>query len=187
MISKDNFMKLAFAIEMALLPIVICCNLYFSKTVVGIIVCAVALMFAVREILKNRFDFKSILLGDIATSITISVLLIFLMAIGLMDIAIGVVAVVMTILMNTLHICLCKKGMADFVESVDFCFTLFAFLQVVATALTLFLPTFFKPSLVLVGAFAIIFTTLISVGYKVYYSFKYLNIWSKIKSVFSKK
>jgi len=49
------------------------------------------------------------------------------------------------------------------------------------------LPTFFKPSLVLVGAFAIIFTTLISVGYKVYYSFKYLNIWSKIKSVFSKK
>lgn len=182
MTRNDTFFKLLFAIELALLPLIVFAYHFMEHTwimclfIAGVLVCRVWM-----EIFKDKFSFKSNLINAIGSVITLGFVLIFMACVKLISVPLAIVTVVVVVLTNIFKLCLFNKHMPELIEAVDFCFTMFECLTFIALAFVLVSDLVSN-----IAMFAIIITGAVSIAYKVFYAFKYMDLWINIKVAFKK-
>ena len=170
MTKNDLFFKILFAIQIALLPIVVATTLISSLPVwaTSIALAGVLLAKIWVEVFKDKQNFTHKIMCYIGSVITFAVLLIFLEMKGVIDLWIAILAIVLITLHSAFNIILKKKVMPETIEAIDYCFVLFEILTLIA-----FTFAFYNITMTNIGLFAIILSTAVSVAYKVYYCIKF--------------
>lgn len=181
MTRNNLFFKILFAIELALLPMVIFAYLFLAKWAMGVFIGGILLAKIWLHIFNDKTKSSTIIIS-IGNIIIFSVLLVLFMATELISVALGVVVLILVVLQNIFKITLRNKALNETIEAVDYCYTLFECLALGAfTFLTFY-------SLVSnVGLFAMLLTSLVAVAYKIFYTLKYTNLISTLKNMFRRK
>ncbi|MBR2970111.1 MAG: hypothetical protein IKC49_03550 [Clostridia bacterium] len=182
MTRNDLFYKILFAIEIALLPIVIFADMFIADWTMGLFISAILVCKIWREIFKNRDSRSHHIIGCIASILVFVTLIVYFMSIDVINLAIGIVAVVAVVIMQLFDVFTFNKRINDTIKAVDSCYMIFECLTLVSLVFAIY-----DSMTTNIGLFAIILTALVSVGYKVYYIFKYTDLVGNIKSIFKKK
>ncbi len=182
MTRNDLFYKVLFAIEIALLPIVIFAEMFIADWTMGLFIAAILACKIWREIFKDRENRAQHLIGCIASILVFTTLIVYFMILDVIGIVIGVISIVAILLMQVLDIVTFNKHINDTIRAVDSCHMIFECLTLVSLIFAIYYSLTTN-----IGLFAIILTALVSVGYKLFYIFKYTNVIGKIKSIFKKK
>lgn len=164
---KDTYFKLMFALEMALLPLAIFAKLFLPVWSVGLFVAGILLCKIWREIFRNRQIKYQTVVSAIANIATSLVLLALFMSMGILNKAVGIIAIIVIALKSACEIVLFDQELPEFVDSVAYCAVLFE-------CLTMFSMTFAYAyaTILTVCTIASILTGVIYVGYTVYYLIK---------------
>lgn len=183
MTRNDTFFKILFAIELAIIPLVIFAYHFMEQQwFMGLFIAGI---FACRfwmEIFKNKASFQHLLINAIGSVLTLSLILIFFACIKLVNLPLAIVAIVAVVLCNVMKLVMRNKRMPEMIDAVDFCFMVFECLTLLALAFVL------KSVLVVnIGLIAITITSAVSLVYKVFYAFKYTDLWINIKKLFRRK
>lgn len=181
MTRNDAFYKILFAIEIALLPMVIFAYLFLEPWTVGVFVAGVLVAKIWLELFNNK-TFSHVLIKSIGNVLVFAVLLILFMAIGAINIALGVFALIFVILANIFKLALYSRQINDTIEAVDYCYVIFECLAILAFTFTMFYNLVTN-----IALFAILLTAVVSVSYKVFYTFKYTNFVLTLKNLFKRK
>ena len=183
MAKNDTFFKILFAIELALLPLIIYAHNFIDVTwglplfVVALFVCRVWV-----EIFKDRQNFKSQLINSIGAVITFAFVMIFYACTTDISTVIVVLSIVAIVLVHTLKLALFNKTMPEFIDAVSFSFIIFE-------CLSLLLVAFIHKAefLANIGLISILIAGVVIILYKIYYAFRYTYLWSNIKKLFRRK
>ena len=182
MTKNDNFFKILFAIELALIPMVIFSQLFLETWAMSLILGGIVVAKIWREIFKNKESKQHSIISAIASVCEFGVLIIYFSVKELLLLPLAISAVVIIVLFNLLKIAFFDVKLNETIEAVDFCIIIFEILTLVAFAIMNLveqITTIALWTLVLAGA--------VSVIYKIYYGFKYDNWAGKIKAIFRKK
>lgn len=182
MTKNDGFFKILFAIELALIPMVIFANLFLETWAMSLFIGGIAVAKVWREIFKEKENKQHIIISAIASICEFGVLIVYLATEKLLLLPLAIAAVVVIVLFNLLKVVFANVAMTETIEAVDFCVIIFELLTLVSFAIMNMvdqITTIALWTLVLAGA--------VSVIYKIYYGFKYDNWASKIKAIFRKK
>jgi len=184
--TRNNLLfKILFAIELALLPMVIFAKLLLTNApwAMGVFVAGILLAKIWLHIFNDKTKSSTVIIS-IGNILVFAVLLILFMATGMVPIALGVIVLVLITLQNIFKIALYNKSLNETVEAVDYCYTLFECLTLIA-----FTVIMVEKLLIIskIGLFAIILTSALAVIYKIYYTIRYTNFISSLKNLFRRK
>lgn len=180
--TRNNLLfKILFAIELALLPMVIFAYLFLAPWAMGVFIAGVLLSKIWLHIFNDKTK-SSIVILAIGDILVFSVLLIMFMALGLVNVAIGVVIIILVSLQSVFKIYLYNKSLNETIEAVDYCYTLFQCLTLAAFTFLTFYALISN-----IGLFAILLTSAVAVLYKIFYTFKYTNFVANLKNLFRRK
>lgn len=183
MARNDIFFKILFAIEVALLPLIIFSYHFVQQAwVMGILIAGVMVCRIWMEIFKDKHNFQHNVINSIGSIATIGIILIFLASVKVVVAPIAIVAVIMVVLGNVMKIAMFNKHMPDMINAVDLCYTMFE-----CTALLTFAFARMSTLISNLGMFTLIITSAVSVVYKIYFAFKYTDLWNNIKKFFTRK
>lgn len=177
--TRNNLIfKILFAIELALLPMVIFSYLFLPGWSVCLFIAGVLL----DKIWLHLFNDKtraSVAIISVGNILIFSVLLILFMATGFINMLLGIFALVFIVLSNIFRICLYNKKLNETIEAVDYCSVIFECLTVIGLAIISFYSLVAN-----IGLFALLLTGVVAVLYKGYYTIKYTNFISNLKKLF---
>lgn len=179
---NDGFFKILFAIEVALIPMVIFAHMFLETWAMSLILGGIVVAKIWREIFKNKESKQHSIISAIASVCEFGVLIIYFITEKLLLLPLAISAVVVIVLFNLLKVVFANVTMGETIEAVDFCVIIFEILVLVAFAIMNMvdqITTISLWTLVLAGA--------VSVIYKIFYGFKYDNWAGKIKSIFRRK
>lgn len=180
MTRNDTFFKILFAIEVALIPLVMASYLMMPTWTVGLFIAGIFVVKVWMELFKDK-DMKShLIINTIGNTLTISTLIIFFMAQGIIAIWLGTVVVVLAILFNLFKVFMNSTTFPEMLEAVDTCFMLFECLLLIALTFIIF-----NDLLTTISLFTLLLTSAVSVAYKIFYWLKYEEGIKKIKNFFS--
>lgn len=181
--TKNNlFYKILFAIEIALLPMVIFANLFIEKWAVGLIIAGILVCKIWREVFKDKDSKGENIISNIASAIVDATLIVFFITIGSVNMVLGVFAVVLILAMTISNILTFKKIKSSTIQAMDSCYVIFDFFLLMA----LMFVYFYNP-IASIALFAIVLTSVASLASKIWYVLKYTNLGNKIKSIFKRK
>lgn len=175
MARNDTFLKILFAIEVALVPMVIFAYLFLPEWSMGIFVAGILLTKIWVELFKNKLNSTHVIMIAIGNIFIFTTLLIFFMVKGLVNIPLSIVVIVLIWLFNILNVLMRNKSIPDTILAVDYCYVLFEILTLIA-----FTFLVFSSLVTYIGLYAILLTTAVSIIYKIYYAIRYLGIFNKI-------
>ena len=188
MTRNDTFFKILFAIEIALLPLIMASYIFTinteSKWVVGLFVAGALAVKIWLEIFKNKSDKNHIIINSISNMLTVASLVIFFTIYGLISNVVCVFVVLLTVLVNILKIVLHDRVLPEIINAVDSCFTLFECLFLIGLCLNFIIAYDFVTN---ISLFALLLTSAVSVLYKLYYLAKYHGLFDRIKNTFRRK
>ncbi len=176
MIKNDLFFKILFAIELALLPLVVFAYLFLPLWAMGLIIAGVLLAKIWMELYKDRLSFTHTLISSIASVVVFTTLLILFINAGFVNQTLAIADIILIFFMNLFLVLLKNKNMPEFIEAVDYCYMLFEIL----TLISFIFLAYNNTVIVLIGLFTLLLTTVLSVGYKLYYFCRY----TKFNSLF---
>lgn len=179
---NDGFFKILFAIELALIPMVIFAHLFLETWAMSLILGGIAIAKVWREIFKEKDNKQHTIISSIATICEFGVIIVYLATEKLLMLPLAVTAVVVMVLFALLKVVFANTTMGETIEAVDFCVIIFEILTLISFAIMNIvdqISTIALWTLVLSGA--------VSVIYKIYYGFKYDNWAGKIKTIFRRK
>ena len=176
MTKNDYIYKILFAVELALVPLVIFASMFMPNWSVCIFLICMAVCKIWREILKDKTSFVQNLINSIAGGVGLGVILLYFTCVKAVPIALGVVSIIAVILYNLLRATRFGKHMPDTIDAVDFCYMLFEILLI----LTLSIIDFYSLASN-VAIFAVIITAVVSIAYKVYFLIRYTDLLEKLK------
>lgn len=183
MARNDLLFKILFALQVALIPLVIFA-FHFVETawVMGLLVGGAFVCHVWMEIFKDKFSFQHNLINSIGSIITIGLLLVFLACVEVIIVPIAVIAIIAVIFANIMKMAMLNKHMPEMIEAVDFCYTIFECILLLALA-------FARVSIIItnIAMFAVIITAVVTVAYKIFFAFKYTDLVSNIKKLFTRK
>lgn len=186
MTRNDTFFKILFAIEIALLPLIMASYIFTinteSKWVVGLFVAGALAVKIWLELFKNKQDKHHVIINSIANILTIVSLVIFFTIYGYILKVVCAFVVILAVLMNVLKIVMREKVLPETIDAVDSCYTLFECLFLAGLSFVIFYDLVTN-----IALFAILLTSAVSVLYKLYYLAKYNNVFDKIKNTFRRK
>ncbi len=187
MTRNDRFFKILFAIEIALLPLVMAAYVLTKnsefKWVPGLIVAGVLIVKIWLEIFKNKQDKSHLIINSIASILTSASLVIFYTVNNHIEsVVVCVFVVLLVVLMNVLKIVLRDRILPEMINAVDSCFILFECLLLVGLSFVVF-----NNLITNIALFALLLTTTVSVLYKLYYLARYYNVFDRIKNTFRRK
>lgn len=164
---KNTFFKIMFALEMAILPLVVFAKLFLPIWAVGLFVACVLLCKVWREIFRDRHSKFESIVSAIANFATSLVLLSLFMTMDILNKPVGILAIILISLTSVCEILMFEQPLPEFVDSVAYCAVLFE-------CLMLFAMTFaYAYSLILtICCIACILTGVVYVGYTLYYLVK---------------
>jgi len=171
MAKNDLLFKILFAVQVALLPVVIAFDLIetFPSWAVTLAIVGVLLCKIWAEVFKDKHNLMHKILSGVATIATFAVMLFFLEFKGIIAMWLAILTTVLVVLFIALSILLRSKVMPEVIEAIDYCFILFEILTLLA-----FSFAFYYVTMTNIGLFAIVLTTAVSVAYKAYFCIKYL-------------
>lgn len=181
MTKNNTFFKILFAIELALLPMVIFAQLFLQEWTICLFIAGVLLAKIWIELFNDK-TFQSIIIIAINNILTFAVLLILFMSLGKINLLLGIFALIFIVLMNVLKVTLYTKAINDTIQAVDYCYTLFECLTLIGLAILCFFEM-----LTTIGLFAILLTSVVSVSYKIFYICKYTDFIANLKALFRRK
>lgn len=181
MTRNDTFFKILFAIEIALLPLVIAANMLMPKWSIGLFVAGILIVKIWLELFKNRESKTHAIINAIGNVATVSTLVIFFTVLDLINIVLCVFVVIFAVLMNLLKVLMFSKKMPDLIDAVDSCYVLFECLTLIGLTFVLFYDLITN-----IGLFALLLTSIVSVAYKLFYLYKFYDVNGKIKNLFAK-
>ena len=179
---NDGFFKILFAIELALIPMVIFSHLFLENWAMSLILGGIVVAKVWREIFKDKQSKSHAVISAIASVCEFCVLTIYFVTENLLLSPLAISAVVVIVLFNLLKVVFTNVTISDTIEAVDFCVVIFELLTLVAFAIMSFvdqIATISLWTLVLAGS--------VSVIYKVYFGFKYNNWAGIIKGIFRRR
>lgn len=179
MTKNDLFFKILFAIELALLPMVIFAYLFLPLWAMGLILAGVLLAKIWMELYKDKLSFAHTIIDSVGSIIMFTTLLILFINAGFVNQTLAIADIILIFFMNLFKIVLNNKNMPEFIEAVDYCYVLFEIL----TLISFIFLAYNNTVIVVIGLFTLLLTTAISVGYKLYYFVRY----TKINSIFWRK
>lgn len=182
MTRNDTFFKILFAIELALLPLVMASYILFPTWVVGLFVAGVLIAKIWVELFKNKDNKSHIIINSIGNVLTISSLVIFFTVYEYINVTLCVFVVILSVLMNLLKVVMFEKAMPEMVDAVDTCFMLFECLTLASLSFVVFYQLVTN-----IALFALLLTAIVSVAYKLYFLCRTYDVWGKIKSLFRRK
>lgn len=164
MTKNDMFYKILFAINLALLPLVIFASLKIEeKWAICLFLAAVLLVKVWLELFKDRYSFEHAIISSISSMFTFGVLLLLFASNSYINMALAIIVVFLIVLYNVLFLLQYKVQLPDFVQAVDYCYMLFE-----CIALACFIIIAYYNVASLIAIFALLLTTAVSVGYKGY-------------------
>ena len=149
---NDTIYKILTAVQLALLPMVFFANLLLPTWSIGLMIGGIAL----------------------AKIIVFTTLLILFIVNGTINVALGVVAIVLIALMNVSMIFLFNHELTETIDAEDFCFMLFECLLLISLTFVMFYDM-----ICLICLIAILLTSAVTIGYKLYYLIKNRSIRRK--------
>ena len=182
MTRNDTFFKILFAIEIALLPLVMAAYILMPDWTVGLFIAGVLAAKIWLELFKNNDDKTHQIIMMIGNILTISTLVIFFMVEGYITVALGTSVVILCVLFGLLKFFMKDNTMPEIVEAVDTCYMLFECLLLIGLTFVVF-----HELVTTIALFTLLLTSAVSVGYKVYHAFKYNRVFDKIKNLFRRK
>ena len=182
MTRNDTFYKILFAIQLALIPLVLAAYYLMEDWTVGLFIAASLGVKIWLELFRTRENITNKIISAVGNVLTLATLIIFFAAQGYLSVVLCVFAVIFVILMNILSVCLHGKTMPETIEAVDFCYMLFECFVLVGMTFVVF-----NQLVTNIGLFAILLTAVVSVAYKVYYVVKCTDFVGRVKSLFRKK
>lgn len=182
MTRNDTFYKILFAIQLALIPLVLAAYYLMEDWTVGLFIAGSLVVKIWMELFRVKENFTHKIISVVGNVLTLSTFIIFFTAKGYLNVALCVFAVLFLILMNILSVCLHDKTMPETIDAVDFCYMLFECFVLVGMTFVVF-----NQLVTNIGLFAILLTSLVSVVYKVYYVVKCTDFVGRIKSLFRRK
>ena len=182
MTRNDTFYKILFAIEIALIPLVLAAYYLMADWTVGLFIAGVLIVKIWMELFKDRENLSHKIIGAVGNVLTLSTLVIFFTTQGYLEVALCVFVVVFLVLMNILKVCLHNKTMPETIDAVDFCYMLFECFTLIAMTFVIF-----NQLVTNIALFAILLTSIVSVAYKIYFVVKYTDFIGKVKNLFKRK
>jgi len=182
MTKNDGFFKILFAIEIALIPMVVFANMFLENWALSLFIGGILVVKIWRQVFKEKDNNAHAIIDSIASVIEFSSLIIYFAVQKMLILPLSIVAVVVLILFGLLKIVFVNVKMNETIEAVDFCFVIFEFLTLIALIV---LPFFNQ--IATITLWTIVLCGAVSVIYKVYYGFKYDSWASKIKAIFTKR
>ena len=182
MTRNDGFYKILFAIEIALISMVVFANMFLENWALSLFVGGILVVKIWRQIFKEKDNKAHTIIASIASMLEFSILIIYFAAQKMLILPLAIVAVVIVVLYGLLKIAFANVKMIETIDAVDFCFVIFEFLMLVAFVI---LPFFGQ--IATIALWTIVLCGAVSVIYKVYYGFKYDSWGSKIKAIFTKR
>ena len=182
MTRNDTFYKILFAIQLALIPLVLAAYYLMEDWTVGLFIAASLGVKIWLELFRTRENTTHKIISAVGNVLTLATLIIFFAAQGYLSVVLCVFAVIFVVLMNILSVCLHGKTMPETIEAVDFCYMLFECFVLVGMTFVVF-----NQLITNIGLFAILLTAVVSVAYKVYYVVKCTDFVGRVKSLFRKK
>ena len=178
---NDGFFKILFAIELALIPMVIFAHMYLENWAMSLILGGIVVAKVWREIFKEKENKSHLVISAIASLIEFGVLIIYFATEKLLLLPLAISAVVVIVLFNLLKVVFANVTSSDTIEAVDFCVIIFELLALVAFAIMSFvdqIATISLWTLVLAGS--------VSVLYKIYFGFRYNNWAGRVRGFFQR-
>ncbi|MBE5741261.1 MAG: hypothetical protein E7351_01865 [Clostridiales bacterium] len=182
MTRNDYFFKILFAIEIALLPMVIFSYILLPSWTVGLFIAGVLVAKIWLELFKEKERFSHAVIMAIGNILTISTLTILFTVYQYINIVLCVFVMIFVVLMNLLKIAMFHIHLVDTIYAVDYCYMLFECLALVA--MIFIVVNTLATNIALI---AILMTAVVSVVYKVYYAIRYMGVLSGIKELFRKR
>ena len=187
MTRNDTFFKILFAIELALLPLVMAANILLPVWAIGLFITGILVAKIWMELFKNKENHTHTVISAIGNALTISTLAIFFTAQGYIDsVALCVFVVIFAVLANIFKALLFKSNMPEMVDAVDACGVLFEYFVLVALIVVVLRTVETTQLIVNVALFALLLTSLVSAVYKLFYVFRTYDVWTKTKNFFAK-
>lgn len=187
MTRNDTFFKILFAIEIALLPLIMASYIFVegsnNEWTVGLFVAGILAVKIWIELFKNKDSKMHLIINAIGSILTVSTLVIFFTVKGYIDsVVLCVFVVILAVIMNLMKIALNGKNIPEMINAVDSCYMLFECLMLIGMTFVV------VNSLVTnIALFALILTSVVSIAYKVYYILKFEGGIDKIKSLFRRR
>jgi len=182
MTKNDGFFKILFAIELALIPMVIFSHIYLPTWAMGLILGGIAVAKLWREIFKDRESKQHTIISAIASVCEFGVLIIYFATEGALLLPLAISAVVVIVLFNLLKVVFAGANMNETIDAVDFCIIVFELLTLVALAIMNIVD-----QITTISLWTLVLSGSVSVIYKIYYGFRYDNWGGKIKAIFRRK
>lgn len=183
MTRNDYLYKILFAVELALLPMVLFAYLFIPQTwTIGLFIAGIAICKIWREVFRDKVSFTHTIINSIASAVVFTFLLIMLTAIGAINSVLAVFVLVFVLFAKTFDVLFFNVHMNDTVEAIDFCFSLFEIATLIGFTFVLNYSM-----IATVGLFALLLTGITSVAYKLYFTIRYTDFWNGIKNFFRKK
>ena len=183
MIAKnDNFYKFLFALEMALLPIVLCANLIMPEWALPIVIGIICIVKFWRETFKDKSSRTHVVVSSISSICEFALLFILFMCKGLINLPLSIVVLVLIALYQLFIQVFFGTQFNDTISAVDFCYRVFEYITLVSLALVIYYE-----QAIIVALCAMLLSTVISMGYKLYYGFRYHRWGKRIKLLFKKR
>ncbi len=175
---NDILYKILFAVELALLPLIIFAGLYLPKWGLSLFIAGLLLVKIWIELFKDRANFVHSIIDAIGSVAVYTTLIIFFICRDELNLALGVSVIVLIWIYYIMLLSMNKKNMPEFIDAVDFSYVLF---ECITIAAFVFLPYFSTVSNI--GLVAMILTSVVSICYRIYFIFKY----TRLNNIFRKK
>lgn len=182
MAKNDIFYKILFAIEIALLPLILAADILLPSWIISLFIACILIVKIWLKLFKEKEKLSHTIINSISSISTISVLVIFFTVKNYIELYLCILVVVFVVLANVLQIYLHNKTLPETISAVDFCYVLFE----ISFLIGLIILSFTELPLN-IALFAILLTAVVLAGYKIYYTFRYTNLINKLKDVFRRK
>ena len=174
----NNYMRYRglFAVEMALLPLMVAFKLIIGTWAVCIPLILLAVCRCVMIFIKNRAKLNDHIIESVWDAIIIEFLAIYFTVLGFIPAWLSIVVCILVPLYEALNIYFYSKPLSEIVQALDFCYLAFVFTTIISLSFVMVVDVVAKVSLI-----AIMLTTAIVVAYKGYRLFNYYIINRKSK------
>ena len=176
MTKNDTFFKVLFAIEIALLPMVIFADKFLPKWSLSLFIAVIVLVKIWLELFKDKNSKTHIIIDSVGSLLVFGTLIIYFLITDLIALPLGIAVLVFVALQNLFLPILFNRQMPEFIDAVDFCYMLFECFLLGAFAILKYYSLITN-----IGLFALLLTTVVSVCYKIYFVCRQTELFSNFK------
>lgn len=184
MTKNDTLYKVLFAFILAFIPLVMFVNFVkgMPQWTMGLFVLAILVCYVWMQILKNKTNLTHNVISSIGEVAVFVSLIIFYHNLGFVNLSLTIISIILLVIADVLHVSLYKVYMPEMIQTIEVCRVLFVCLTMVSLIIV-----FINRLMITISLIALCLSSVILIGYKVFYLIKYTNFLSNLKNLFRKK